>query len=258
MTHIIQVDRKETFTSDSLPADALAQLATTFRNVRWWRDRWRDRTFRDVARRIMRARGGLVLIGPGVKLDLPDAFDEFFEAIEICNAFSTGDQRLKNISGETPTRQERFGRVIKHVGLVVLAVMAAGLAFLFRHGIPSKLVVAGGVSIFIIGLTLFSIHLLTRRRARFFLVPGGIAVVRHRIRRGQPPRITIFSRNDTCLAFRLVSTGKTVILVMELWTHLGRVVRRAITEREAISVIAVWRGTQEPLEDDRLLELVGD
>lgn len=250
--HIVHVGRDKSFTSESLPTEALARLESNFRAGRWWQDRWSDRAFRSEARHVLRQVGGLVLIGPGVRLEERAAFGEFFEAIEIASPTSGGDPRLKTVSGEAPTRQERYGAVFKTIGIVMGVLLAAGLVIGFFIGLPflivKTLLIAAGAVVVLVYLTI----LLLGRRSRCFLVPGGIAIVRRGPRRGARPRITVFSASDSCLVFRLMSTGKTVVLVMELWTHVGRVVRRAVTEREAISVLAVWRSGHAPLEDDQL------
>lgn len=254
--HIVRVARNRSFSCDTLPVEYLARLEAAFRAGRWWRDRWADRAFRAEARRVMRECGGLVLLGPGVKFEIPPAFDEFFEAIEIATPFWERDGRLKTISGEAPTREERVGAVFKVIGIVIAVLLGLGFVLGFFLGFPFR-------AYRIIGLTLlgwtalvFLIVQLVRIRAHVYLVPGGLAVVRRPPRKGRPPRITVFSRDDSCMVFRLVSTGKTVVMMLELWTHAGRTVGRAVSQREAMSAVAVWKSGQKPLDDDRLVEVV--
>lgn len=252
VTHIVRVARDKSLASETLSADQLGGLASTFRAVRWWRDRWSDRAVRTEARRVMRENGSLVIIGSGVRFDIPQPFDEFFEAIEIARATTGNDERLKTISGEAPTRQERVLEVFKWIGYSIGILAVVGLMIGFFFGFPFRAFLSIGLSGLAIGVTFLLVALLVRLRDRFFLVPGGVAVVRRAARRGRPPRITVFSRTDSCLVYRIVSTGKSSVLCFELWTHLGRVVRRAVSEREAISLLAVWQSAQAPLEDDRL------
>lgn len=255
-THIIRVGREKSFASDTLEPAQLARLEAVFRAVRWWRDRWRERSFRAEARRVMRESGGLAFIGPGVHFEVPPPFDEFFEAIEIAGATLNDDERLKTISGLKPTRSERIGRVIQYVAVTLGVLAAVGLFVGYFKGFPFRAYRVIAITLMGVGLAIVLLRMLIRLRARLFLVPGGVAVVRRGGRRGGRPRITVFSPADSCLVFRLVHTGKTVILVMELWTHVGKVVRRAVSERTAMSVLAVWRSAQPPLEDDRLEALV--
>ena len=204
----------------------------------------------------MRERGSLVLIGPGISFEIPQPFDEFFEAIEFARPTTGNDDRLRTISGETPTRQERATAVLKWIGYGMALLAAVGLIVGFFLGFPIRgylFLAFGAMGVCVV---LFVVAMLVGLRDRFYLVPGGVAVVRRAARRGRPPRITVFSRTDSVLVYRMVSTGKTMILCFELWTHLGRVVRRAVSEREAISLLAVWQSAQEPLDDDKLEALV--
>lgn len=255
-THIVKVDRRKVFASDTLPAEQLVRLEAAFRAGRWWRDRWADREFRSEARRVMRECGGLVLIGPGVSFEIPAAFDEFFEAIEVATPAMYKDDRLKTMSGEAATKEERIGRVMVAIAAFVVVALVAGLIIGYFFGIPFMAYKAIGISMIVMfGVVLLVTHLI-RLRARVYLVPGGLAVVRRPARKGMPPRITVFSRDDSCLVFRLVSTGKTVVMMMELWTPAGGKVARAVSQREAMSAVAVWKSAQAPLDDDRLVEVV--
>jgi|GEM_PF-3168588 len=254
--HIVRVGRDRSFTSGTLPVEDLSRLEAPFQAARWWRDRWWDRAFRSEARRIMRERGGLILIGPGIQFDIPDAFDEFFEAIEISSLNMRPDERLKSLSGEKPTREERFSRYGKIILIVMGILFACGGVVGYFIGIPWRIVKILGIVIVAIPAFVLLVLQFVRLRSRVYLVPGGVAVVRRPPRKGRPPRITVFSRRDTVLTFRLVSNGKTVTRLMELWTPAGGTVRRGVSQREAMSAVAVWMGDQAPLDDDRLVEVV--
>jgi hypothetical protein len=253
--HIVHVDRKKNFTSSTLAPDVMQRLESAFRAVPWWRDRWADRRVRDTALAIVRELGGLVLIGPGMRFENPEPFNELFEPIEIARPLGDETERLKTLSGAAPTRQERitwflaiFGWVAG-VALIVLMILA-----LFR-GLPIRIAAVFGGAFALVICTLGLVVTLQRLGGRWYLVPGGLAIVRRPIRRGQPARVTVLSRADAGLTYRYVSSGKTTILVLELWTHLGKRFRRSVSEREAMSVLAAWQSSQAPPPDERLQEL---
>ncbi len=255
VTHIVQVSRRRHFGSTTLPSAMLARLETAFRAAPWWRDRWAHRGFRAEARTVLRESGGLVLMGPGLSFDAPPPFLEQFEPIEVARGLGEETERLRTLSGDAPTPQERFAWIVKvifFVGGVGLVIVFA-LAFLGMLPRVVPLIIAG--NILLLGVTLVVVFALRGLTGRWYLVPGAIAIVRRPVRRGLPPRVTVLARADTCLVLRYVHTGKTTILMAELWTHLGRIVRRPVTQREAMSILAAWQSPQTPPPDERLQEL---
>jgi hypothetical protein len=254
--HVVCVDKKKKFSSATLPSDALQRLETAFGAGSWWRDRWTAKAFREAARDVLREHGGLVLIGPSVKFEVPPPFSEMFEPIEISTGLGDDRERLKTISGEKPTRQERWIQVGNYIAVFFVSLLPILMGLVYLRGLPK---VAIGILVLTIagtGLLVWLIVALSRLGGRCFLVPGGVAMVRRPLRRGQPPRVTVLSRADSCVVFRYVNQGKTVVLKMELWTHAGRTVSRAVSEREAMSLLATWLGEMTPPDDDKLMELV--
>lgn len=254
--HIVHVDKRKNFSSTTLPADALQRLEASFRAIPWWRDKWTAKTFRVAARDVHREHGGLVLIGPGVKFDIPPPFLEMFEAIEIGTGLGDDGERLKVLSGDAPTSQERWRRIGKWIAVTIATAFVLMFGALIFRGMPQRVlyVVLGAIGFnALVVLGIFSIQGMGKR---CFLIPGGIALVRRPVRRGQPPRITVLSRRDSCVVIRYVHHGKTVVLTLELWTHAGGKVSRAVSEREAMSLIATWQGTVTPPGDEKLMELV--
>lgn len=254
--HVVHVDKKKKFSSATLPSDALLRLETAFGAGSWWRDKWTAKAFRAAARDVLREHGGLVLIGPSVKFEVPPPFSEMFEPIEISTGLSDDRERLKTISGEAPTREERWQRVGKWIAVFFgfLGVLMLWVAYL--HGMPKKAVMILVPMMAGIFLLTFGIISLVRLSGRWFLIPGGIAMVRRPIRRGQPPRVTVLSRRDSCLVLRYVHAGKVTVLTAELLTHSRKTVSRALSEREAVSLVATWQGEATPPDDSKLMELV--
>jgi len=257
VAHIVLVDRRRNFTSTTLPPDGAAELESAFRAVPWWRDRWSHSNFRAAARRALARHGGLALLGPGTRLEPPPPFTEMFEPIEVAGGFGAERRRLRVLSGDALTRQERFNQLFWPIG-ALLGLVVISAAFVFP-----RLVMHPAVSVATVGVVLalgvvFSIISAVRRwSGRWFLIPGAIAAVRRPARPGRPARITVLSRRDTVLVLRLVSTGKSTMLIMELWAPAGRILRRAVSEREALGVLAAWQSPLDPPPDERLQELAG-
>lgn len=256
--HIVRIDRRKAFVSSTLPADAVQQLQQVFRGTPWWSDGWGHRRFRAAARSVLHTHGSLALLGSGIAFDAPPPFPEFFEPIEIAGRLFVERERLKTLSGTAPTRQEKGGRIaLIIVGVAALAI--AGfflLTYLFGLLAPRVIVILLAGNAIIAGAIAAVMLIVLGRAARWFLVPGAIAIVRRPSRRGQPARVTVIPRSAACLVFRYVSTGKTVVLHAELWTHADRVVRRAVSDREAISILAAWQSPQTPPTDEQLQEVV--
>lgn len=256
-THFVLVDRKSKLSCATLrPAD-LEHLEQAFHRASWWRDRWRQPVFRAAALNSARSAGaGLVLIGPGAISEIPPAFDEFFEPIELHGGMGDRTDELKTLSGEHPTSQERVGSVLRWLGAIGGVALLAGGIFALRAGVPTQVIWLIGLGILlplaIIGLA----SLAGGFGARWFLVPGGVAILRRPAKRGRPPRVTVFHRGNAVLTFRMVSTGKTSVLMMEIWTLAGKSPKIAVSEREAMSTIATWQSRQTPPADARLEGLV--
>lgn len=256
--HIVRVDRRRVFESATLPAEALLQLQQAFRGTPWWSDGWGHRRFRAAARGVLHAHGSLALIGPGTALNVPPPFAEFFEPIEIAGQVFAERERLKTLSGPAPTWQEKSGRIVLVVLGAVVSLVLGFFVLMYLLGLLALQVIVIFVAgnLLIMGVVAGVILTLLSRTGRWFLVPGAIAIIRRPPRRGQPARVTVIPRTAACLVFRYVSTGKTVVLYAELWTHADRVVRRAVSDREAISILAAWQSPQTPPTDEQLQEVV--
>lgn len=253
--HIVRVDRKKNFTSLTLAPEELQRLESAFRTAPWWRDRWSDRAFRTAAKDIVRQKGGLAIIGSGMSFDNPPPFAEVFEPIEIAIGLGSNADQLKTLSGAAPTREERVSRIIVWILWLFGLAVLVGLIVAYFRGLPPRVLVFFGGTIALAASVLTLVVVLKRRGGRWYLVPGGVAIVRRPARRGNAPRVTVLSRADTCLAFRLVSNGKTVMRMMELWTPLDKRLHRSVSEREAISVLAAWQSPHCSPPDERLQEL---
>jgi len=179
------------------------------------------------------------LLSHEVTFDTPDAFDEFFEPIEICGMFSSRNERFKAVSGEEPTREERDAPILKLLNYCVRSLLVVVLVYSRLMGLPRIVQLNADRMLMAMAFVVagaYGVHLVIRAQARLYLVPGGVAVVRGAIRRFRSARISVHSRMNTCLVFRKVGRN----LMMELWPPEGKIVRRPISEREAISVIATW------------------
>lgn len=254
-THVVVVEPRKHFASATLPATTVERLRAAFCASRWWRDAWTSAPFRSAARDVLHEHGSLVLLGPRMPFEVPPPFEEFFEPVEVAVGLGDNTEQLKTISGEKPTKEER-GRWVLMV-LLVVSVLAflipLGVAFL--RGMPPRAALVIAALVLIVGMVVAGIASLQRLSGRWYLVPGAIAVVRRPVRRGQPARVTVLSRADSVLAFRYVSTGKTTVLIAELWTHAGKRLHRPVTQREAVSIIAAWQSPLAPPVDERLQEL---
>jgi hypothetical protein len=250
--HIVRAERGGSFSSLTLPADALAQLETAFRKAPWWRDGWNDPGFRAVALGIMQESGGLVFIGRRVKLELADPYNEFFEPIKICRTLPYSDTRLKTITGDAPMEDERAQAIFQAIAIgfpFTIAFLWIGGFFL---GLSQELINFAGFITTVVAMVFYFAVFLGPGLGRYYLVPGGIVIVRRSIWPWRPPKINMFSRHDTCVAFRVIIIGGLITFGIDLWTHDGKFARHCIRERDAVSIIAVWQGTQEPLDDVRL------
>ncbi len=251
--HLVQIDRD--VRSDTLPAHALERLTTAWRSKPWWRTGWDHPAFRLEALRVAQECGGIVLDGTRGRVKMPPPFSEFFEPIELEGAGSS-TRRLKMLSGEKSTSEERaFTILVALIAVGFLFAAAAGLLAVM-HGMLNALVAPTIFMILLILALVFGIQWIRTLGGRWFIVPGGIAMFRRPPRRGAPRRITVLSRANATPALRYVSTGKATVLMLELWTGPKRGPRRAVSVREAMSVLAAWRSPLKPPDDSQLEELL--
>jgi hypothetical protein len=250
--HIVRVNKKKQFSSDSLPPPALNQLASLFKSLPWYRDRWSHKKFRRAILQTLHsdAPGGLILLGPNIPVTPPPPFPEHFEPIEL----GASDQRLKILSGEEPTREELRNRRAAWVVLpgLVLLVLAGIIAAFTRarppvHILIPILVVFGSFA----ALATTAIRWVVGLRGRWYLLPAAVAIL---VRRKKPP-LTLLTRFDTCAIIRYVNAGKTVVLALELISPPLTRKMIAITHREAISFLAAWQSPHPPPEPNELSEL---
>ncbi len=231
-------------------------MEAAFRAGSWWRDRWSSVAFRRACRSVQQSAGSLVLLAHGLPFDMPAPFEELFEPIEIGTGFGGHSERLKTLSGETPTRQERRQWIVCTVLIVSVVAFAVPLGMAFYRGLPPRAAAVIAGAALLTGVAVYAAVALQRLRGRWFLVPGGVAIVRRPARRGGPARVTVLGRADACLLFRYVHTGKTSVLTVEIWAAGATRYRRAISDREAVSLLAAWQSPHEPPDDERLQELV--
>lgn len=259
VTHVVSIDRRKRAASPTLPPDALQFLEAAYRSAPWWRDRWTCPGFRAAAREVMRKQGGLAILGPGVSFEVPPPFVEMFEPIELGLVVGRNTERLRVISGDTSTHW-RGWPVVQRIGWGLLGICGLLFCWFFIFYVIPRLPPMGllvfTISILCTGLIVQLVLMSQRGVGRLFLIPAAIAVVRGPARRGQPARVTVLSRRDSCLVFRYVSTGKSAHLCLELLTHAGRSLRRAVSKDEARSALAAWQSPLTPPPDERLQELV--
>lgn len=253
--HIVEIDRHGRIASATLAETSRFPLEAAFLRTPWWRSRWQSRSFREASRKLACAAGGLAIVGPGMHFKVPPPFVEQFEPIEIGVGFLGQRRLLETPSGTTPTRQEWLTRIVVRP-LVIVGVIAflVGL-FYFRFHPPRSAVlmvtVMAGSTLLSLGVNFVAKHV----RGRWFLLPGAIAVVRRPARRGAAARITILSHGDTCLVLRYMPRGKTRVLMAELWMHLGKLARKHVSQREAISILAAWQSPLDPPPEERLYDI---
>lgn len=249
--HIVHVESDWACSSDSLAPAALRELEVTFRQVPWYRDRWSAKTLRAATSNLLRtsAAGGLILIGPRTKIDAPPPFEHLFEPI----ALGADDERLRTLSGEKPTRQERFKQfaiwVAASFGFLVFAAITSGLWFGFSRHVATIL-----LALFTFVAVLVAIVKYAADYVRtWYLLPGSVAILR-RLRRGRG-RLTLLTRHNACAMLRYVYTGKVVMLMLELITLDGKREALPISDREAMSFLAAWRSPHPPPSREQLGEL---
>jgi len=256
--HLVWIDRRGEFSSPTMPAALVQRFQSVFRRRSWWLDRWSARTFRDaVSAELPReAPSGAVFISTGVKLDPPPPFDEFFEPIPFELAFG-GDleNRLRDLSGQKPTREERMRPVgMFIVGLVAL-LTCGGLAFAMFQSHSIRIVFIVLAMVLLNGLILAIIFALLRLRGKWHLIPGGVAIVRRYARPMR--RLTLLTPRDAVATLRYVSTGKTVILTLTLWTYDGKRYAAGVSQRQALGFLAAWQSSHPPPSERQVREVLG-
>lgn len=257
VTHIVRPDGNDVFASATLPPEALDRLRAAFRTGGRWSNPWRNPKLREAARHILAEHGSLAILGGSAAIDVPAPFTEPFDPIELNPPTGGNRARLKPLSGEKPTRQERDRWFpVALFGGAALVMAAIGGREIWRDPSPANFAVAGGMllALAIITAVVFATD---RLRGKWYLVPGAIAIVRRPARRGQAARVTVLSRADSCLVFHRVRAQVTdpSQLAIEVWTRDGKSRGHPVTERETISVLAAWQSPLTPPPDERLRAL---
>lgn len=256
--HLISIDRRGNFTSPTMPPALLQQLQAVFMKRAWWLDRWSARAFRE-ATSAMAATGGpasTVFISTGVKLDPPPPFDEFFEPIPFEVDFDGGlTTRLRDLSGQKPTREERMRPIGVFVVACIVLAACGGLAFAMFQTHSIRILFGVLAMVAIQGLIVALIVALLRLRGKWHLVPGGVAIVRRYARPMR--RLTLLTPRDATASLRYVSTGKTVILTLTLWTRDGQRYSTGVSQRQALAFLATWQSTHPPPTERQLREVLG-
>lgn len=244
--------------SATLPAAALAQLETAFRAGPWLLDRWSRRRFRHSAGRLLHvaAPGGLVVIGPGTGIEAPSAFAERFEPVLLTGGMDDRSEQLMLLAGSKTTREDRARRVLAVVVTLMAVVLTAGFVIGLLHGMALSALALIGVWVFLM-LAVGSLVIWIRRLGgRWFVVPGGVAIIggpgRHR------DELRLFTRHDAAVLLRMIRTGKTHTLSLELVTRGARARRRPVSQREALAFLAAWQSTQPPPTPEQLQELLSN
>lgn len=247
--HIVRVDRKLKCASASLSPEILGEIEAALRAAPWW-DRWSGKKLRKALFEIMRTRspGGLAIVAPGLSFETPPAFTEFFEPIQ----FGVGAEELKTLSGAAPTRNERQLRVIAWIlGVVGVIAVTALLVSWLATGSARIVGIIGGMIAFTIVLIMLVVSL-QRLFGSWFLLPSAVAIARYF---PKPTKLSIFSRRETLAMIRLVSNGKTVMLMLELILPTGKRRATSVSDREAISFLAAWQSPHDPPTREQLSEL---
>jgi len=249
--HIVRYDRKRKLTCDTLAPAALRRLGEALSAEPWWSDRWARKSFRAIVLQVIResAPSGLVFIGPGIHIELPPPFGELFEPIEL----SSADPQLRMLSGEKSTREERQLRWLALIfGAIAFGLLVPGL-FWVIVGRAYRVATYIGAMLLFIFLVVSLVQVLVRRGGRWFLVPGGVVVIGRRERRAGAPRL--ITRCEGSVLLRMVSTGKSSIRMIEIWTAPDQRWQRAISEREALAFLAAWQCPLDSPDPIRLTEL---
>ncbi|MDX2198831.1 MAG: hypothetical protein SF069_07650 [Phycisphaerae bacterium] len=251
--HVVSADRRNRITSATMPSIALDLLQSAIRAVPWYRTVWTHPELRQRALRVLKrhAKEGFLIDASFGRVAESPAFGQRFEPIKL----GDNDPQLRLLSGSEKTREEKR----KIVAAWVAALLCTGVLGTIYY--DAMLTGRGGrLGIILVGLLLFvgvtaAIGgVISAYRPKWYLVPGGVAVVRRP--GGSKPPVTIFSRRNSIPVLRCVQIGKTTILACELWSESASESRR-VSEREAISLKATWQSPRLPPSAESLSGLTG-
>lgn len=250
--HIIEIDRRRNISSRTLDAGSLARLESALRSAKWWQDRYVAREFISALLSVHQSisSGGLAVLAAEVGFSAPSPFVEPFEPIQL----GRRDPQLRVLSGADNTKQEKqmlvVGWVLTVVGLGVAIWLA--VAYLMGRGRHFGLIFA---ILFVATPAVCGLVVaLQTLGKRWYLVPSGVAIIGGRGPDGRQ-RLEMCTRLNSVPVFRMVSTGKTTILMVEMLRIDGRRFRKAVSEREALSLLAAWQSPLDPPPAEQLAEL---
>lgn len=195
-----------------------------------------------------------MLIGPGMPFEPPPPFDEFFEPIALSRLGFHEDAGLRTLSGDAPTRQERQSRVILWVLAIpaLVSLVAAAYAIFFLAPPSARLVVGGAFAL--VGGIIAGVLWLGRHSGRWYLIPGGVAIVRSS--GGARSRLRVVTRADAAAILRYVSTGKTTVLMLTLLQPDCKPLAASLSDRQAIAFLAGWQSCRPPPTRAQLFTLL--
>lgn len=245
--HIVRVGKRGDFHSDTLDADRVAQLQTAFRKKRWYADGWTRKGFHQDVWRVFETfpERGLVFIGRNVAADAP-RFDRRFEPVEI----GSNDPQLRTLAGKTGQKRNALDPKIL-VG--ALSIVAFLLGAFFVRGIGIRIAaIAGGVLALVFAIV-FAIIYLQKSIGSWYLVPGGVAIVR-RMKKGAD-RLVLCTRYDSWSLLRWIHTGKSSYLVLEIRDATGKRYQTGISTADAGSFLGAWQCPHPPPSREQLEEL---
>ncbi len=251
--HVVLADRRDRLTSPTMPASALAKLQSALQGVPWYRTRWTHPKFRQAALGLLQSEipEGFLIDATHGRLNAPPPFVEPFEPIEL----GENDPQLKTLSGAAKTSEEKSQTlalwILSLTGAAILSTIVFSAFVAGRGRFAGFVLMAAIMGVAIaVGLVMTSMSF----RPEWYLVPGGVAIVR--AAGGKKPPVTVFSRQNSVVVFRYVSTGKSTFLNCELWSDSAGE-SRAVSQREAISLMAAWQSPRLPPTAEELRELAG-
>ena len=255
MIPFVHIDRVHKFSSPTLPGPSLEKLESTFRSASRWRDRWKNVDFQAAVRDSLGEHAGLILIGSEMPFEMPPPFNEMFEPIEIGSGRGGNAADLDVLSEESHHRQRRLARL--RWGIIGLGVVLSivPLLFLPASRVPVRQIFYVVFAFAICGIAVFAMTLWAPVADRWFIIPGALAIAHRPTHRNRTPGVTVLTPKDTCLILRYMKSGSTEQLVLEFWTAEGSLFRSAVTEREAIGILAAWQSLHPPPPDSLLKEL---
>ncbi|MDX2198828.1 MAG: hypothetical protein SF069_07635 [Phycisphaerae bacterium] len=247
----MSADRRNRLTCATLDSAVLSKLQAVLSAPPWYRTRWTHPRFREGAHELLRSEipEGFLIDATHGRLNAPPPFVEPFEPIEL----GENDPQLKTLSGAAKTSEEKS----QTIALWILSIAGAAIfsAIVFSAFAAGRGRFAGFVlmaAIMGVAITVGLVMTIMSFRPEWYLVPGGVAIVR--AAGGKKPAVTIFSRQDSIVVFRYVSTGKSTFLMCEMWSKSASE-SRAVSQREAISLMAAWQSPRLPPTAEELREL---